>query len=145
MAKKKNPNDYLVAIEMIRTVKELAQDPLISSLYAWYWIQKKSGLGLDDRALLRAGVIDINGARANVDNSIVMGALDRVTSLAGDLAKGLGLAAASTAAPEIAAIAGASESLTPKKKRTTGDAATVGDMTVKEAIQKGLLTKAFDE
>lgn len=107
--------DAMVAVALIDATTKLLTDPLISSLYAWFWIQRKSGLGFDDRALLRAGVIDINAARAKVDNSIVMQALDKTTSLAGDLAKGLGMAKGGAAG----LLAGAAtETISKKKSRS---------------------------
>lgn len=136
MARRKytDPNDALIAIELIRTAKDLIQDPLLSSLYAWYWIQKRSGLGWDDRAALRLGVIDINAARAKVDSSIVVQAMSNVAGMAGDLAKGLGIAKAGAPA---ALAHGAGEILGPKKKRLPAVNKDIMDMTVKEAHDAG--------
>lgn len=134
--KQESAKDYLVAIELLHTVQALLQDPLISSLYAWYWIERMSGLGFDDRVALRLGVIDINGARANVDNSIVLQALDKFKSLAGDLALGLGISGAGGAPAGLLA-AGASEAI--KKRPSKQPADTLGEMTVQEALERGLL------
>lgn len=101
-------DDTKVAIELIRAGVTLAQDPLISSLVAWYWVQKRSDLGIDDRAALRVGIIDINRARAGVESSIAIEMMDRAISLFKDIGSASALAGLTVANPTVGgALAGA--------------------------------------
>lgn len=105
MAKK--PKSYVdetaLAIHLLDTFTRLAQDPLLSSLGAWWWIQKKSGLGWDDRAALRVGVIDINRARAGVESSIALEMIDRAVALTKEIGQGLAIGAAGKVNPVLGA------------------------------------------
>lgn len=85
MARKPKQVTYIdetaVAIKIIDTLTVLATDPLWSSMGAWWWLQTRSGLGWDDRQLLKAGIIDIGQARAGIDRSIFLDLLDRASSM----------------------------------------------------------------
>lgn len=90
MSKKQNKqvhyiDDTALAVEIVRGIFTLAQDPLISSLYSYWWVQKRSDLGIDDRAALRLGIIDINRARAGVESSVAFELMDRATGIIKDI------------------------------------------------------------
>lgn len=119
MAKKKVTNDTadaLVAIELIQSLTKLAQDPLWSSLLGWWWVQKRSDLGWDDRTALRMGIIDINRARANVEGTAILTVLDQATSLVDSLSKSAALGAAVAANPVAGGAAAAVSSFGGGKK-----------------------------
>lgn len=126
MAKKPKMVYYIdesqVALEMIRSITKLAQDPLISSMVSWWWLQKRSTLGWDDRQLLKLGIIDINRSRAGVESSVAFDLMDRAKELIQGISQSTALAAGAAAAPEVAAAGAAGmfaqDLFTSKRKPT---------------------------
>lgn len=91
-----DPQMALVYQELIRGFVKLAQDPLWAAMFSWWWLQTQSGLGWDDRQLLKAGIIDISRARAGVESSVVFDFARESADLAARLGQSILLAAPET-------------------------------------------------
>lgn len=107
MSSKNKKSSYVdetaVAVKIIDTFRILATDPLWSSMLAWWWLQTKSGLGWDDRQLLKVGIVDIGKARSGLDHSIALDLLDRASGMM----KGAGTLLLATKNPAAGAAAAA--------------------------------------
>lgn len=116
----------LVSVELIRAFTKLAQDPLVSTMVAWWWLQQESNLGWDDRQVLKVGIIDINRSRANIDSSIIFDFARESAGLAGKLGSAIALAAAAGASGGAGGV--------------SGIAGTTAGMTIADALKSGEAT-----
>lgn len=112
MAKKDNGlnmHEARVLTEVLRSFTAIITEPMYQTMISWWWLQKKSSLGWDDRQMLKAGIIDMAQAKAGIDKSFItelLGGAAGIVQGASDIAAGAAIGAATGGGSE-ALLAGA--------------------------------------